>query len=131
MYYDNTIHSHVATEKNITLPHSPQVHSLGRRISPVSRTSMPTNLCNFLSVDDTLNGSIDDRRCVNQIPIGKLFSPCNANYMVFSTCYIPVMNAHGVGLRIPNDPSLVQDFSDRMGAEKVNVDRMAPMVGHM
>jgi hypothetical protein len=41
------------------------------------------------------------------------------------------MNAHGVGLRIPNDPSLVQDFSDRMGAEKVNVDRMAPMVGHM
>ena len=44
--------------------------------------------------------------------------------------YLPVMNAHGVGVRSPNEPFFMQDLSDWMGAENVNVARMAPIVGH-
>ena len=40
------------------------------------------------------------------------------------------MNAHGVGLRLPNEPLFMEDFSDFIGAENVSVDRMAPIVGH-
>lgn len=40
------------------------------------------------------------------------------------------MNAHGVGFRLPKDPFFIQDFNDLMGAEKVSVERIAPIVGH-
>mmetsp|Transcript_30286 Transcript_30286/g.55938 ORF Transcript_30286/g.55938 Transcript_30286/m.55938 type:complete len:104 (-) Transcript_30286:93-404(-) len=42
----------------------------------------------------------------------------------------PVMNAHGVGLRFPNEPLFMEDFSDFIGAANAHVDRMAPIVGH-
>ena len=43
---------------------------------------------------------------------------------------LPVMNAHGVGFRFPNEPSLIDDFSALIGAAHVSVDRMTPIVGH-
>mmetsp|Transcript_23434 Transcript_23434/g.35302 ORF Transcript_23434/g.35302 Transcript_23434/m.35302 type:complete len:80 (-) Transcript_23434:224-463(-) len=41
----------------------------------------------------------------------------------------PVINAHGVQFRLPNDPDLMAVNSDLIGAEKVRVDKMHPMVG--
>lgn len=41
----------------------------------------------------------------------------------------PVMNAHGVGFRFPNEPSIIDDLSVRIGAAKASVDRIAPIVG--
>jgi hypothetical protein len=43
---------------------------------------------------------------------------------------LPVMNAHGVGFRFPNEPSLIDVFSALIGAAHVSVDRMTPIVGH-
>mmetsp|Transcript_1173 Transcript_1173/g.1603 ORF Transcript_1173/g.1603 Transcript_1173/m.1603 type:complete len:102 (+) Transcript_1173:701-1006(+) len=42
---------------------------------------------------------------------------------------LPVMKAHGVQFRFPNDPDLIAVNSDLIGAEKVRVDKMHPMVG--
>ena len=42
---------------------------------------------------------------------------------------LPVINAHGVGFRLPKEPALIAAKSDLIGAEKVSVDNMHPMVG--
>ena len=42
---------------------------------------------------------------------------------------LPVIKAHGVGLMLPNEPDLIAVKSDLIGAEKVSVYKMHPMVG--
>lgn len=90
--------------------------------------SMPASLCSFLSV---MSGFEPKKRGVsnsrtNQIGQHHLFT----YYQYINIHYLPVMNAHGVGFRLPNEPFFMHDFSACIGAENVNVDRMAPIVGH-
>mmetsp|Transcript_23812 Transcript_23812/g.40539 ORF Transcript_23812/g.40539 Transcript_23812/m.40539 type:complete len:80 (-) Transcript_23812:199-438(-) len=42
---------------------------------------------------------------------------------------LPVIKAHGVQFRLPKEPDLMAVNSDLIGAEKVRVDKMHPMVG--
>mmetsp|Transcript_28650 Transcript_28650/g.42748 ORF Transcript_28650/g.42748 Transcript_28650/m.42748 type:complete len:80 (-) Transcript_28650:157-396(-) len=42
---------------------------------------------------------------------------------------LPVIKAHGVQFRLPNEPDLMAVNSDLIGAEKVRVDKMHPIVG--
>ena len=41
----------------------------------------------------------------------------------------PVINIHGVGLRLPKLPLFIADCNDLIGAMKVKVDMIHPMVG--
>ena len=43
--------------------------------------------------------------------------------------HLPVINAQGVGFKLPNEPLFIEDLSDFIGAEKVSVDIIAPIVG--